>query len=178
MGKITFIVGGARSGKSSYAIALAAKAKKAAFIATCEALDDEMAGRIKKHKQERPKHWVTFEVPLKVSAVIRKIPSGYDFILIDCLTLLVSNLLLKKLKAKQIEKEIVSILNALKKHKGASAIVSNEVGLGIVPDSKLGREFRDIAGRINKIVAERSARVVFMVAGMPLSIKKEGMDYE
>ncbi len=173
MGKIIFIVGGARGGKSSYALTLAATAKKVAFIATCEALDDEMARRIRKHKQERPKHWITFEEPLNVSALIRKISANHDFILIDCLTLLVTNLLLKKRKTKEIEGEILLVLNALKKHKGISVIVSNEVGMGIVPDSRLGRGFRDIAGLINKIVAERSGRVVFMVAGVPLTIKKE-----
>ncbi len=171
MGKITFIVGGARSGKSEYALKLAFKAKDVAFIATCEALDDEMAARIKLHKLSRPKHWTTYEEPLAVAEILKKRSAGHDLILIDCLTLLVTNLLLKKKTTGQIETEVVSTMKALKRHKGASVIVSNEVGLGIVPDNRLGRVFRDIAGQMNKIVAERSGRVIFMVSGIPWRIK-------
>jgi len=174
MGKITFILGGARSGKSQLALDIA-KGKvraKVAFIATCEALDDEMDERIKLHKKLRPKRWATFEEPLRVAALTKKIRSEYDFILIDCLTLLVTNLFLKKKKTEEIEREVCAIMDELKKHKGSSVIVSNEVGLGIVPDTRLGREFRDIAGRVNKIVAQLSNRVFFMVSGIPLKIKK------
>ena len=175
MGKITFILGGARSGKSEYALKLAAKSKDVAFIATCRALDNEMRKRIKLHKDSRPKHWKTYEEPLEVALLIRNMAARHDVILIDCLTLLITNLLLKKNTAEEIEGEIVSIMKALKARKGSSVIVSNEVGLGIVPHTRLGREFRDIAGRINKIVAERSNQVFFMVSGMPLKLKKGGV---
>lgn len=172
MGKITFILGGARSGKSQFALKIA-KGKgtaKVAFIATCQALDDEMDERIKLHKKLRPGQWATFEEPLRVAAVVKKIRSEYDFILIDCLTLLVTNLLLKKKTPEEIKSEVGAIIDELKKHKGSSVIVSNEVGLGIVPNTRLGREFRDIAGQVNKIVAQRSNKVFFMVSGMPLKI--------
>lgn len=171
MNKITFILGGARSGKSEYALKLASKAKNVAFIATCEALDDEMARRIKMHRSSRPKHWTAYEEPLAVAKIIKKRSARHDTILIDCLTLFVTNLLLKKKTTEQIEQEVLSIMKALEKHKGSSVIVSNEVGLGIVPHTRLGREFRDIAGRMNKIVAEKSARVIFMVSGIPWRIK-------
>ena len=171
MGKITFIIGGARSGKSGHALKLAGGAKRVAFVATCEALDNEMAMRIKDHKNDRPKHWTTFEEPLAVSALIRRISAAHDLILIDCLTLLVSNLFLKKRAPQKIEKEIIAIMEELKKRKRSSIVVSNEVGLGIVPDNRLGREFRDVAGRVNKIAAERSAQVLFMVSGIPWRIK-------
>lgn len=173
MGKITFIVGGARSGKSEYAVKLARCAKRVAFIATGEALDGEMARRIKLHKRARPGDWHTFEEPLKVASLLKKIPSGYDMVIIDCLTLLVSNLLLKKIAAEAIEKEIASLVDELKTRCGKAIVVSNEVGLGVVPATRLGRLFRDIAGCANKIVAGRSDHVVFMVSGMPLKIKKE-----
>ena len=171
MGKIAFIVGGARSGKSNYALKMAAKHKKAAFVATCEALDNEMAARIKKHREERPKNWQTFEEPVEVAALIGNIPAGCGCVLIDCLTLLVSNMLLKKKSAKKIEEEVKAILRVLKKRKSPSILVSNEVGLGIVPNSRLGRDFRDIAGVVNKLVAERADRVLFMVSGIPWRIK-------
>lgn len=171
MGKITFVLGGARSGKSEYALKLASKAKDAVFIATCQALDDEMAARIKLHKNSRPKDWTTYEEPLEVAAIVEKKCRAHDIILIDCLTLLVANLLLKKHTAEEIEKEIVSIVKALNRYRGSSVIVSNEVGLGLVPRNKLGREFRDIAGTVNKIVARGADRVFFMVSGIPWRIK-------
>lgn len=168
---ITFILGGARSGKSEYALKLASKAKKVAFIATCEALDEEMESRIRKHKSSRPKHWTSLEEPLAVAGAINKCSGENDLILIDCLTLLVTNLLLKDKTMEEIESEMYSIIRALKKHKGSSVVVSNEVGLGIVPDNKLGRQFRDIAGMVNKIAAQEADRVFFMVSGIPWRIK-------
>ncbi|MDD5436403.1 MAG: bifunctional adenosylcobinamide kinase/adenosylcobinamide-phosphate guanylyltransferase [Candidatus Omnitrophica bacterium] len=171
MGHITFVVGGARSGKSSYAVGLASKAKKAAFIATCEALDREMALRIKKHRRDRPGSWTTYEEPRELAALVNSLHAGHDFVLIDCLTLFVSNLILKKRKPGEIERHINSVIKALKKRKSPSVIVSNEVGLGIVPNTRLGRDFRDVAGSINKVVAERSDRMVFMISGIPWRIK-------
>lgn len=172
MGKITFILGGARSGKSAYAKELANRQKKkVAFIATCEARDKEMRERIRLHKKNRPLNWKTFEEPLFVSKILKEITNIYEIILIDCLTLLISNLLLKGSKEGCIEREVNKILSTLKKNKNKSIIVSNEVGLGIVPDSRLGREFRDIAGRINQQVAEKSDEVFFVVSGIPWRIK-------
>lgn len=171
MGKITFILGGARSGKSTYALSLAKKRKKVAFIATCQGLDQEMQKRIKLHKKTRPLHWQTFEEPQKISALLSKISGEFEVILIDCLTLLVSNLMLGGNKENVIEEEIKKILIAVKKIKSQVIIVSNEVGLGIVPNNKLARDFRDIAGKINQIVAKESDEVFFMVSAMPLKVK-------
>ncbi len=171
MGKIIFIVGGARSGKSDYALKLASRSKRVAFIATGQALDREMIHRIRLHKKARPKNWQTFEEPVRVSSLLKKIPSGYDMVIIDCLTLLVSNLLLRKAGAQAIEREVASLVSELNRRRGKAIVVSNEVGLGIVPGNKLSRDFRDIAGRVNKIVAGKSNRMFFIISGIPWRIK-------
>ncbi len=171
MGKITLILGGARSGKSTYALSLAKKQKKVAFIATCQGLDKEMEQRIKQHKKIRPKHWQTFEEDREISPLLKKIADGFDCIVIDCLTLLVSNLLLTGSNQKTIEETIKQMLVRLKNKEANVIIVSNEVGLGIVPVHKIGREFRDIAGKINQIVASKADQVLFMLAGLPVNIK-------
>lgn len=173
MGKITFIIGGARSGKSRHAVESIEKdsAQHAAFIATCQALDDEMARRIALHKTARPAHWETFDEPRSVAALVEKIGGSFDHILIDCLTLLVTNLMLGDVDEAGIEKEIDDILAALRKSRAASVIVSNEVGLGIVPENALARDFRDIAGRVNQKVAQKADEVYFMVSGIAWRIK-------
>lgn len=172
MGKITFILGGARSGKSSYTLALSKKlGKKAAFIATCEPKDREMRKRIALHKNNRPAHWKTFEESDDLISLLKDIGGKFDVIIIDCLTLMISNLILKGLKESAIESKIKKMLDVLKKIDSQSIIVSNEVGLGIVPKNKLARDFRDIAGRTNQIVAAKSDNVFFLVSGLPWKIK-------
>lgn len=174
MGKIVFIVGGARSGKSSFAVKLAKETKgRVAFIATCQAKDAEMAKRIELHKKNRPKEWVTYEEPYGVSGLLNKISVKCNVILIDCLTLFVSNLMLRESTDRKIIKEAKDILSALKKKTSRAIIVSNEVGLGIVPQNKLGREFRDLAGRVNQIFATGADEVFFMASGIPWKIKNE-----
>lgn len=171
MKKITLILGGARSGKSTYALSLAKKYKKVAFIATCQGLDKEMRERIRLHKESRPKHWETFEEPRDLTRLLEQINNSFDCILIDCLTLLVSNLVLAGDKQEQILKKITELLSVLDKKKAMIILVSNEVGLGLVPVNKLGREFRDIAGKINQIAASKADKVLFMAAGLPMNIK-------
>ena len=171
MNKITLILGGARSGKSSYALSLAKKYKKVAFIATCLGLDREMRERIRLHKEARPKHWETFEEPKELAELLAKIDSSFDCILIDCLTLLVSNLMLSGNNQKQALKKIEELLLTLNKKKAKVILVSNEVGLGLVPANKLGRDFRDIAGKVNQMAAQQAGQVFFMAAGLPLKIK-------
>jgi adenosylcobinamide kinase / adenosylcobinamide-phosphate guanylyltransferase len=171
MNKITLILGGARSGKSNYALSLAKKYRKVAFIATCQGRDKEMCERIKLHKETRPKHWETFEEPKELAKLMEKINSSFDCILIDCLTLLVSNLVLAGDKQGQVLKKVKELLSVLSKKKAKIILVSNEVGLGLVPVNKLGREFRDIAGKINQVVASEVGEVLFMVAGLPMNIK-------
>lgn len=171
MGKTTLILGGARSGKSAQALNLARKAKKVAFVATCQGRDAEMKKRILKHKADRPSHWETFEEPQELAELLVKMDDSFDCIIIDCLTLLVSNLLLAGCKDEIIVDKIKAFLLPLKKKKAKAIIVSNEVGLGIVPDNKLGRRFRDIAGKVNQIVAQESDEVLFIVSGLPLIVK-------
>ncbi|MDD5408708.1 MAG: bifunctional adenosylcobinamide kinase/adenosylcobinamide-phosphate guanylyltransferase [Candidatus Omnitrophica bacterium] len=171
MKKITLILGGSRSGKSTYALELAKKHKKVAFIATCQGLDKEMRERIRLHKEARPRHWETFEEPKEPGKLIGKLSNSFDCILIDCLTLLVSNLVLSGNKQEQILKKIKELLSVLDKKKVRIILVSNEVGLGLVPANKLGREFRDIAGRVNQLVANKADEVFFIISGIALKIK-------
>ncbi|MGD0335802.1 MAG: bifunctional adenosylcobinamide kinase/adenosylcobinamide-phosphate guanylyltransferase [Candidatus Omnitrophota bacterium] len=171
MGKIILVLGGARSGKSTYAVGLAKKHKKVAFIATCQGRDKEMKERILKHKISRPKSWKTFEEPKEVEKILSRMGNKSECIIIDCITLLVSNLILCGNKEKEIINKICAVLRQLKKKKARIILVSNEVGLGIVPDNKLSRDFRDIAGRVNQILAKESRKVFFMVSGIPLRIK-------
>lgn len=172
MGKIVFILGGARSGKSRFAIKLAGeRARRIAFIATCAPGDSEMKMRINLHKKIRPAHWQTFEEPHDIPLLLKKIGSKFEAIIIDCLTLLISNFLLEGLKEVAIEDRINSILNSVRKINAKVIIVSNEVGLGIVPENKLARDFRDIAGRINQIVADKADEVFFLLSGIPWRVK-------
>jgi adenosylcobinamide kinase/adenosylcobinamide-phosphate guanylyltransferase len=174
MGKIIFVVGGSRSGKSSYALRLAQKRRgKVAFVATGEGNDKEMKQRILLHQAGRPAHWQTFEEPLDISATLGKLDKTFSTVIIDCLTLYVSNLLLKRHSGAGIEKNIEKTIRLLNKAPYVSLVVSNEVGLGVVPASKLGRKFRDIAGRANQQVAAAADTVFFMVSGLPLRLKGE-----
>ena len=172
MGKITLILGGARSGKSQCAVKLAkGYAKSVLFVATASAKDSEMRQRIKLHKKNRPAHWKTQEEPKKIVSLIKKLPDKFDLVIIDCLTLFISNLLLEKKSDAYIEKEVILILKGLKNSKFESILVSNEVGLGIVPDNPLARRFRDLAGRINQRLTRWSDKVYFIISGLPIKIK-------
>ncbi len=172
MGKIIFISGGARSGKSTFAIQEAKKHKgKIAFIATCEPKDREMKKRIALHKISRPKNWTIFEEPIDIEPCIKSCSSGFKTIIVDCLTLWITNLIMNRMPSRLIEERIKKLINAIDKIKADCIIVTNEVGLGIVPGNKLARDFRDIAGRINQIVAQKSKTVYFMVSGIPWRIK-------
>jgi len=171
MGKITLILGGARSGKSTYALRLAKKYNKVAFIATCQGLDKEMRQRIKKHKVSRPGNWATFEKDKDIVSALESIGNDFDCIVIDCLTLWVCNLLLSQNKEEKIAREIIAMLARLKVMKARAILVSNEVGLGLVPANKLGRKFRDIAGRVNQLAAQGADEVFFTISGIPVKIK-------
>ncbi|MFH0702625.1 MAG: bifunctional adenosylcobinamide kinase/adenosylcobinamide-phosphate guanylyltransferase [bacterium] len=175
MGKITFIIGGARSGKSSYAVKLAKDSfKKAAFVATCPYYDEETKERIEQHIKERPSEWQTFEEFRNLAPLLENIDSqhNFDIVIIDCLTLFISNLLLDKAEEAFIKERIAQMLQALKNTKYDSILVANEVGLSIVPENQLARKFRDIAGRVNQLVAQTADHAIFMVAGMPLKLKQ------
>ncbi|OPY72931.1 MAG: Bifunctional adenosylcobalamin biosynthesis protein CobP [Syntrophorhabdus sp. PtaU1.Bin058] len=173
MQKVVLVLGGARSGKSTYALneASAINGKKA-FIATAEILDDEMRVRVENHKHERGKDWDTYEEPLGIASVIEKIRDGYDVIIIDCLTLWVSNIMHAGSDVSVEIKRLVSVISV--NHSSTIYIISNEVGLGLVPDIPIGREYRDILGRLNQEIASAATDVIFMVAGIPLIIKGAG----
>ncbi len=172
MGKIIFVLGGARSGKSAFALKTAKNSgARAAFIATSEPRDEEMRKRIEMHRKSRPAAWKTFETAEEVSPVLRKIKGQFGVIIVDCATLLVSNLLLNGFSETQICGEFKKISRIAKQAAGAVIIISNEVGLGIVPYNALAREFRDIAGRVNQIIAREADEVFFIAAGIPLKVK-------
>lgn len=169
MGELVFILGGARSGKSSFALKECLKRPgKRAFIATAEALDDEMRDRIEAHKKQRGPEWESFEEPVELPSLIEKLGKDYDTILTDCLTLWVSNLLLRGV---DIPDRSAGLLRAIRAAKGAVFAVSNEVGLGVVPDTRLGRAFRDEAGRLNKLMAGAAEKVFFVAAGIAMEMK-------
>jgi adenosylcobinamide kinase / adenosylcobinamide-phosphate guanylyltransferase len=163
------ILGGARSGKSSRAQALAeAASPKRLFVATAEALDDEMTARIARHQADRSAGWRTFEAPLDLAPVIAQAAGRDEFILIDCLTLWLSNLFHHK---RDVEAEIDALCAALRSSHAQIALVSNEIGLGLVPETPLGRAFRDAQGRLNQKVAAVCDEVEFVAAGLPLRLK-------
>jgi len=174
--KIILLLGGARSGKSNFAQELAAKlGRKVLFAATGEPLDDEMQARIEEHKKSRPRHWRTVEASRYLGKALKEQLSDADLVLIDCLTLLVANLLgddTDYAKAeKKIMAEIKELVSTMNASRASFVIVSNEVGLGLVPDNKLGRIYRDLLGKTNQLIAQHATEVYFLAAGIPLKIK-------
>jgi len=170
MGKMVFVTGGARSGKSSFALSEALKiAGKKAFIATAEETDEEMKDRINRHRQDRGNGWKTFEEPVAIARLVKGIDGRYPVIVIDCLTLWLANLMMSGLDPEKETGRLVAALRALKKSR--VFIVSNEVGMGIVPENELARRFRDMAGRLNQRVAEVSDEVYVTFSGIPVKIK-------
>jgi adenosylcobinamide kinase / adenosylcobinamide-phosphate guanylyltransferase len=169
---VTLVLGGARSGKSRYALQRAAHAQRVAFLATAESRDDEeMRGKIERHRAERPQHWMTIEEPLELAAAIGSV-NDCDLILIDCLTLFAGKLLeVFGDDAAAISKSVAGLCAALKAPPCSVVLVSNEVGSGVVPAFELGRRYRDLLGEINQQVAAIADHVVLMVAGLPLTLK-------
>ncbi|SRR6266851_3457608 len=166
---LTLILGGARSGKSRFAEALVERAASCgAYCATAEAGDDEMAARIAAHRTRRGAFWHTIEAPLAVAQVIAGEANPERPLLIDCLTLWLSNLMMA---AAPIDDEFATLRAALGRAAGPVVLVANEVGLGLVPETPLGRQFRDAAGRLNQDIARLADRVVFIAAGLPLILK-------
>ncbi len=173
--KLTLILGGVRSGKSTTAENLAHGGHRVLFVATAEPLDEEMRNRIGAHQKNRPSTWDTLEEPLDPVAVVRPQLGCYDTFLLDCVTLWVSNLLLKNEHCPDYERIILSaveqLLDLIEVSDANWVLVSNEVGLGVVPPSHLGRAFRDALGRANHLIASRADRVWLIVAGFPLQLK-------
>jgi adenosylcobinamide kinase/adenosylcobinamide-phosphate guanylyltransferase len=174
---MTFILGGARAGKSRFAQELAAKlGKRVLFVATGEPLDEEMSARIKAHQRSRPRNWKTLEVPTDVAKAMKGKIGDAEVVIIDCLTLLVSNLMgAEEANAETLEKKVNAELEKLvafvKTTKAQFIIVSNEVGLGVVPAYPAGRVYRDALGMANQMLARNADEVYFMVAGIPIPLK-------
>ena len=167
--RVTLVLGGARSGKSAYAERLIeAAAPSALYLATAEALDAEMAERVHRHRARRGPRWATIEEPLALADRLSSEARASRPILVDCLTLWLSNLLHAP---RDIEGESAALLDALPSLEAPIVFVANEVGLGIVPENALARAFRDHAGRLNQRLAARADRVVFIAAGLPLILK-------
>jgi adenosylcobinamide kinase/adenosylcobinamide-phosphate guanylyltransferase len=168
---IVLIGGGARSGKSRFALELAEKrGGSLCFVATGEARDDEMRARIARHRQERGSRWTTVEEPLDLQGALARENSRFDLLLVDCLTLWLSNVLLDPGRDARVE--LRGLAECLKSWRGPSLVlITNEVGLGIVPENALAREFRDLAGEMNQGVARQADEVYWMVFGVPMTVK-------
>ncbi len=189
MAKMTFVLGGARSGKSAFAEGLARKYNDVVYIATAEVKDEEMLERIQIHRARRPFNWKTIEAPFHVDMVVSNPNEKAGLVYIDCITLYITNMLLSddatnpagganwqrevlKQKQSQILDEINKLCKVCRESKSDVIIVSNEVGLGIVPDNALSRVFRDIAGSANQMIADEADEVYFIVAGIAQRIKE------
>jgi adenosylcobinamide kinase/adenosylcobinamide-phosphate guanylyltransferase len=182
--KITLLLGGARSGKSWFAQEEAKKYRKVLFVATAEAGDEDMRLRIEKHKQERSANWRTLEATHNIGRRLEAAYRGEDLVIIDCITLLVTNLICQvpedqydavdaSTLENQVTAEIKDLQDCLQKINASSIIVSNEVGLGVVPAYRIARIYRDILGRANQLLARAADEVYLMVAGIPLRIKPQ-----
>ncbi|MEJ6784481.1 bifunctional adenosylcobinamide kinase/adenosylcobinamide-phosphate guanylyltransferase [Aminobacter sp. Piv2-1] len=166
--KLTFLLGGARSGKSAHAERLATQHPAPwTYIATAQAYDEEMRERIDIHRARRGAGWHTIDAPLDLTGALGSVPDGAT-VLVDCLTLWLSNHMLAD---HDVEVESSSLAGLLARPRGPWFVVANEVGLGIVPDNALGRRFRDAAGRLNQQVAAGADEVLFLVAGLPMRVK-------
>ena len=171
MAELIFVTGGARSGKSSFALRLAQEraGDGVTFVATAEAHDDEMRGRIERHRLERPATWTTVEAPDDAAVAIAAASSRAT--ILDCLSLLVSNWLLAGHDEAAILERAQGLLGACQRAGGTLVLVSNEVGSGVVPEYELGRTYRDALGRVNQLFAGASHEAFLIVAGLPLRLK-------
>ncbi len=175
---LTLVIGGARSGKSRFAQSLTAGSQRVAYLATCRGEDAEMTARIARHQSERPAHWVTCEEPLAIAAAVERMAGDCDCILLDCLTLWISNVSwqhrlaseeqLRRAVSDELERVIAVSRNT------HLVVVSNELGCGLVPESQVGRLFRDVHGWANQDVAAAAERVYYLVAGIAVPIKSPG----
>lgn len=175
--KTTLIIGGCRSGKSSHALKMgeALCGSRNLFLATCVPYDDEMHDRVHRHRQERGSRWKTIEEPLDIDRTLLQNGPGTDVIIVDCLTLWATNLLLHYDNDNKALQHIERLDEVLTNPACTIILVTNEVGAGIVPENALARRFRDLTGWINQYVAQRCHSVVWMVAGIPVTIKPSGL---
>jgi adenosylcobinamide kinase/adenosylcobinamide-phosphate guanylyltransferase len=169
---VTLVLGGVRSGKSHWAQALAENFERVAYVATAQARDQEMDAKIRRHQADRPAHWQTLEEPLELAQVLIDNGEKFNLMLVDCLTVFVSNLIEADMTdATSMERRLDALLEALRLVPVAVVLVSNEVGSGVVPPYPAGRVYRDALGELNQRVAAIADNVVLMVAGLPLVLK-------
>jgi len=170
---VIFVTGGARGGKSDFAQDLVEKLNgKRLFLATAQALDDEMRQRIEKHREKRGNRWDTLEEPIHLGRAMRSAAGSYDAVLVDCFTVWMSNLLLGYPdEDEKISKIVDDFFSSIDEVKGTIVIVSNEVGMGIVPENKLARQYRDQLGFLNQRIARRADEVYALISGISVRIK-------
>ena len=184
-GKLVFVTGGIRSGKSEFAEQIASQlGDMVTYIATAQALDEEMCLRIRLHRERRPGNWKTVEEPFRVREAVRENNRPGDVILLDCLTLLMSNLMFKKEQEKggefkkefqqEILEEITSLAKTASDAEAHVVVVSNEVGMTLVADNFLGRQYQELVGKANQIMAKSADMAFLVVSGHPIDLKKEG----
>jgi adenosylcobinamide kinase/adenosylcobinamide-phosphate guanylyltransferase len=166
-----FVLGGARSGKSRYAVDGQRPGARVTFVATAQALDDDMAQRIERHRADRPRHWRTLEEPFDLVPRLRDACASADAVVVDCLTVWIANLMLRGDPDADILKQADELAALLALRPAEVTLVSNEVGQGVHPPTGDGRRFRDLLGVVNQRVAAAADRVVLMVAGLPLTVK-------
>ena len=167
---LILVGGGSRSGKSRHALDLArSRGKRLAFIATGQACDDEMRDRIRRHREERGQEFTTFEEPIDLPALIEREDARFDALVVDCLTLWLSNLMLSG--ASDLDQRVDSLLSAGTAASASIVLVTNEVGCGIVPENALAREFRDRAGILNQRAGAAAREIYWMIFGVPLKVK-------
>lgn len=175
MGQLLLVTGGTRSGKSRYAVERASLwGPRVLYMATCQPTDDEMWERVRRHQAERPASWVTVEPGAHVLQDIQARGPHVDGILLDCLTLYVSSLLMSGRGELEVMQQVDALCLALRGVGRPAVVVTNEVGLGVVPETSLGRLFRDAAGCANQVAARHAQEVVMLVCGLPLVIKRDG----
>ena len=169
---VVLIGGGARSGKSLFALEYAARFERRGFVATAQALDEEMAERIRRHQAERGPQWTTIEEPLDLAAAIEREQHKFGVLVVDCLTLWLSNVMSEP--GRDPLHEIGRLRECLAVPRDTHvALITNEVGCGIVPENELARRYRDLAGEMNQVIASVSSEVYWMVFGTPLTVKKD-----
>lgn len=177
MGKITMVIGGAMSGKSEFAESLAAGFDKVAFVATAQALDEDMHRLIARQRERRPRKWRTFEQPFGLDLLVEQVGDRFDLILVDCVCVYVMNLQLTEEqegnKEGYILRELGRFCKACREAKAEVVIVSSQVGCGVMPESRLNREHREILGLVNQRLAAAADQVYYVVAGLPLKMKAE-----
>lgn len=170
-GRLIFVLGGASSGKSAAALALAGKGAPRAFVATGQPLDEEMTARIRRHQDSRDKGWRTEEVPVDVAGWFEKHGAAYRVVLLDCLTLWLSNLQGAGLPDRRVPGLVAGLLQAIRQARARVVVVSNELGLGLVPTDAAARRFRDLAGLVNQQFALEADEVHVVFSGIPVRIK-------